>query len=53
MAPRHVALGIVLLSLALSTRVGGHFYLARRLVLDPQWSAPLRTALLTGIDLTP
>ncbi len=51
MTPRRVALGLVVLVLALSILVSGHYYLARRLVLDPQWSAPLRTLLLLGIAL--
>lgn len=48
---RHVVLGITVLTLLLSILVSGHYYLARRLVLDPQWSAPLRTLLLLGIAL--
>ncbi len=51
MTPRRVALGLVVLVIALSIVVGGHYYLARRLVLDPQWSAPLSTLLLVGIAL--
>lgn len=37
------------LTLALTILVSGPYYLAWGLVLDPQWSAPLRTALLIGI----
>ncbi len=44
-------LGIVVLTLAITILVSGHYYLARRLVLDPHWSAPLRTPLLIGITL--
>jgi predicted MPP superfamily phosphohydrolase len=47
---RHVVLVIVLLA-ALSILASGHYYLARRLVLDPQWSAPLQTVLLSVIVL--
>ncbi len=48
---RHVVLGITVLTLLLTILASGHYYLARRLVLDPQWSAPLRTLLLVGIGL--
>ncbi len=48
---RYVVLGITVLTLLLTILVSGHYYLARRLVLDPQWSAPLRLLLLVGIAL--
>ncbi len=48
---RRVVLGITVLTLLLTILASGHYYLARRLVLDPQWSAPLRTLLLVGIGL--
>ncbi len=51
MTLRQVALALLVLPLALSILVSGHYYLARRLVLDPEWSASLRTLLLLGIAL--
>ena len=48
---RHVVSGIAVLTLLLTILASGHYYLARRLVLDPQWSAPLRMLLLVGIGL--
>ena len=51
MSSRAIVLGILVGTLAAAVLVGGHYYLARRLVLDPQWGAPLRGVLLGTIVL--
>ena len=46
---KRIVLGLVFLSIAGSVFVGGHLYLAQRLVIDPELPAPLERALLLGI----
>jgi len=43
--------GLTFVALALAILLGGHFYLAQRLVLDPEIGAPWRGILLAGIAL--
>jgi hypothetical protein len=48
---KRIVLGLVFLSVAASVFVGGHLYLAQRLVYDPAWPAGVERALLLGIWL--
>jgi predicted MPP superfamily phosphohydrolase len=46
-----VAAGLLFLTIAASVLLGGHWYLVRRLVLDPGVEGPLRAVLLGAIAL--
>jgi predicted MPP superfamily phosphohydrolase len=46
---KRIVLGLVLLSVAASVFVGGHLYVAQRLVLDPGLPAPVERWLLAGV----
>jgi len=46
---KRIVVGLVFLSVAATVFVGGHLYLAQRLVFDPALPAPLEHALLVGI----
>jgi predicted MPP superfamily phosphohydrolase len=43
--------GLLVVLVALSLLVGVHYYLAKRLVLDPQWLEPLKTTLLIVLSI--
>jgi len=49
MNPLRVLVGLVFVSVALGLFGGGHYYLARRLVLDPDLPEPLRSLALAGL----
>ena len=44
-----LVLGLLIAGLALSILGGGHYYIAKRLVLDPEIASPARELLLGGI----
>jgi predicted MPP superfamily phosphohydrolase len=46
---KRVVLGLTFLSIAASVFVGGHLYLAQRLVLDPGWAPGFEGWLLAGV----
>ncbi|MFQ5513710.1 MAG: metallophosphoesterase [Myxococcota bacterium] len=51
MTLRPLLLALTAASVAASLLVGAHLYLARRLVLEPAWPEPFRSALLAAIAL--
>src|SRR5262249_51935336 len=48
-AMRKIVLVVVVLAIILTVWVGGNAYLARRLVIEPAWPAPLERFLLVAI----
>lgn len=48
---RRAATAALLVGLALTSLGAAHYYLARRLVLDPAWDEPFRTAALAAIGI--
>lgn len=48
---KRIVLGLVFLSVAVTVFVGGHLYLAQRLVIDPALPAGLERALLLGMGV--
>jgi len=48
---KRIVVGLAFLSVAVAVFVGGHLYLAQRLVLDPELPAPVERALLLGLWL--
>ena len=46
---RRVVFGLLFLTIFAGVLVGGHSYLARRLVIEPGWAEPWRTLALGGI----